>query len=155
MPKPPILLTEEIVPPPALIRGGVEALPAIIRARGERAKPPLHRILYCHHPQTLGWRTRAAKQVCRLIERARNVRPFTSFLMLSNLLFECLLYTFGSSFNVHSQDGLSSLSMQSRLRLNPMIGSLSITSVAVERLCHLFTSSSSAAWSACISLDSN
>jgi site-specific recombinase XerD len=37
MPKPPILLTDEIAPPPALIRAGLEALPAIIRARGERA----------------------------------------------------------------------------------------------------------------------
>jgi hypothetical protein len=37
MAKPPILLTEEIVPPPALVRAGLEALPAIIRGRGERA----------------------------------------------------------------------------------------------------------------------
>jgi integrase/recombinase XerD len=37
MPKPPILLTDEIVPPLALVRAGLEALPAIIRARGERA----------------------------------------------------------------------------------------------------------------------
>ena len=37
MAKPPILLTDEIVPPPALVRAGLEALPAIIRARGERA----------------------------------------------------------------------------------------------------------------------
>jgi integrase/recombinase XerD len=37
MPKPPILLTEEIVPPPVLIRAGLDALPAIIRANGERA----------------------------------------------------------------------------------------------------------------------
>jgi hypothetical protein len=36
-PKPPILLTDEIIPPPALVRAGLEALPAIIRARGERA----------------------------------------------------------------------------------------------------------------------
>jgi integrase/recombinase XerD len=36
MPKPPILLTDKIVPPPALIRAGLEALPAIIRAQGER-----------------------------------------------------------------------------------------------------------------------
>jgi hypothetical protein len=33
---PPILLTDEIVPPPALVRAGLEVLPAIIRARGER-----------------------------------------------------------------------------------------------------------------------
>ena len=37
MPKPPILLTDEIVPPPALVRAGLEALPVIIRAQGERA----------------------------------------------------------------------------------------------------------------------
>jgi hypothetical protein len=36
MPKPPILLTDEIVPPPSLVRAGLEALPAIIRAQGER-----------------------------------------------------------------------------------------------------------------------
>jgi len=32
MPKQPILLTDEIVPPPALVRAGLEALPVIIRA---------------------------------------------------------------------------------------------------------------------------
>jgi site-specific recombinase XerD len=37
MPKPPILLTEALTPPPALVRAGLEALPAIIRGRGERA----------------------------------------------------------------------------------------------------------------------
>ncbi len=37
MPKAPILLTDEIKPPPALIRAGIEALPAIVRAQGERA----------------------------------------------------------------------------------------------------------------------
>src|SRR5437764_4548075 len=37
MPKATILLTDEIVPPPALVRAGLEALPAIIRAQGERA----------------------------------------------------------------------------------------------------------------------
>jgi len=37
LPKPPILLTDETVPPPALVRAGLEALPAIIRAQGERA----------------------------------------------------------------------------------------------------------------------
>ena len=35
--KKPILLTDEIVPPPALIRAGLDALPSIIRAQGERA----------------------------------------------------------------------------------------------------------------------
>jgi site-specific recombinase XerD len=37
MPKPPILLTEALTPPPALVRAGLETLPAIIRKRGERA----------------------------------------------------------------------------------------------------------------------
>jgi site-specific recombinase XerD len=36
MAKQAILLTDEILPPPALIRAGLEALPAIIRAQGER-----------------------------------------------------------------------------------------------------------------------
>jgi integrase len=35
--KQPIILIDEIVPPPALIRAGLEALPSIIRAQGERA----------------------------------------------------------------------------------------------------------------------
>ena len=46
MAKAPILLTNEIVPPPTLIRAGLEALPAIIRARGERASRRLIEILY-------------------------------------------------------------------------------------------------------------
>jgi hypothetical protein len=33
----PIVLTDEIVPPPALIRAGLDALPAIICAQGDRA----------------------------------------------------------------------------------------------------------------------
>jgi site-specific recombinase XerD len=37
VPKAPILLTDEIKPPPALIRAGIEALPAIVRAQGDRA----------------------------------------------------------------------------------------------------------------------
>ena len=37
MAKQPIILTDEIAPPPALIRAGIEALPAIVRAQGERA----------------------------------------------------------------------------------------------------------------------
>jgi integrase/recombinase XerD len=35
--RPPIILTEEILPPPALVRVGLNALPAIVRAEGERA----------------------------------------------------------------------------------------------------------------------
>jgi hypothetical protein len=37
MAKEPIILSEEIIPPPALVRAGLETLPAIIRAQGERA----------------------------------------------------------------------------------------------------------------------
>lgn len=37
MAKSPIVLSEEVVPPPALVRAGLEALPAIVRAEGERA----------------------------------------------------------------------------------------------------------------------
>lgn len=36
MPQPPILLTEALTPPPALVRAGLESLPVIIRDRGER-----------------------------------------------------------------------------------------------------------------------
>jgi hypothetical protein len=32
-----MILTEQIVPPPALVRAGLETLPMIIRAQGERA----------------------------------------------------------------------------------------------------------------------
>jgi hypothetical protein len=35
--KQPIILTDEVVAPPALIRVGLDALPSIIRAQGERA----------------------------------------------------------------------------------------------------------------------
>src|SRR5215813_11729199 len=37
MAKQPIILSEEIIPPPVLVRAGLETLPAIIRAQGERA----------------------------------------------------------------------------------------------------------------------
>ena len=37
MAKEPIILTDQIIPPPALVRAGLETLPAIIRAQGERA----------------------------------------------------------------------------------------------------------------------
>ncbi len=37
MAKQPIILTDEIAPPPALIRAGLDDLPAIVRARGEHA----------------------------------------------------------------------------------------------------------------------
>jgi integrase/recombinase XerD len=37
LPKPPILLTDELLPPPALVRAGLESLPVIIRAQGQRA----------------------------------------------------------------------------------------------------------------------
>lgn len=37
MTKEPIVLIDEVAPPPALVRAGLDALPTIIRARGERA----------------------------------------------------------------------------------------------------------------------
>jgi hypothetical protein len=37
MAKEPIILSDQIIPPPALMRAGLESLPAIIRAQGERA----------------------------------------------------------------------------------------------------------------------
>ena len=37
MAKEPIILSDQIIPPPALVRAGLESLPAIIRAQGERA----------------------------------------------------------------------------------------------------------------------
>src|SRR5438876_2213251 len=37
MAKQPIILSDQILPPPALVRAGLESLPAIIRAQGERA----------------------------------------------------------------------------------------------------------------------
>jgi site-specific recombinase XerD len=57
MAKKPILLTDEIVPPPALIRAGLEALPAIIRARGERAS---HRFIEFFTATIRNRNTRAA-----------------------------------------------------------------------------------------------
>ena len=50
MRQPLILLTDQIVPPPVLISAGLDALPAIIRARGERASRRC--IFFCrYHPQ--------------------------------------------------------------------------------------------------------
>jgi integrase/recombinase XerD len=57
MPKQPILLTDEVVPPPALIRAGLEALPAIIRAQGERAS---HRFIEFFTATIRNRNTRAA-----------------------------------------------------------------------------------------------
>jgi hypothetical protein len=48
VPKQPIILTDEIVPPPALIRAGLNALPASVRARGER-EPAFHSVLHREH----------------------------------------------------------------------------------------------------------
>ena len=58
MAMPPILLTDEIVPPPALVRAGLEALPAIIRTQGERAKPPFHSSPRLSVTATPEWRMR-------------------------------------------------------------------------------------------------
>lgn len=49
--KQPIILTDAIIPPPALIRAGLDALPSIIRAHGERASRRFIEIFYCQHSQ--------------------------------------------------------------------------------------------------------
>jgi len=40
MAKQPIILSDEIIPPPALVRVGLESLPTIVRAQGERFGRP-------------------------------------------------------------------------------------------------------------------
>ncbi|MGO9268443.1 MAG: tyrosine-type recombinase/integrase [Candidatus Binataceae bacterium] len=57
MAKSPIVLTEEIVPPPALVRAGLEALPALVRAEGERAS---HRFIEFFTASIRNRNTRAA-----------------------------------------------------------------------------------------------
>jgi hypothetical protein len=59
MAKKPIILTDQIIPPPALVRAGLETLPTIIRAQGERAGRRF--IEFLPRPSataTPGWRTR-------------------------------------------------------------------------------------------------
>jgi hypothetical protein len=51
LPKFSILLTAEVTPPPALVRAGLEARPAIIRTNGERAGRRFIEILHRQHPQ--------------------------------------------------------------------------------------------------------
>jgi hypothetical protein len=46
MPKRPMLLTEALTPPPALVRAELESLPAIIRGRRERVS---HRFYHTRH----------------------------------------------------------------------------------------------------------
>jgi hypothetical protein len=43
--------TRNIIPLPALVRAGLERLPAMSRAQGERASRPFFRILYRQHYQ--------------------------------------------------------------------------------------------------------
>jgi hypothetical protein len=62
MAKQPIILTDQIVPPPALVRAGLETLPTIIRAQGKRAS---RRFIEFFTPSATvipGWRTRAVKR---------------------------------------------------------------------------------------------
>ena len=70
MRQPLILLTDQIVPPPVLISAGLDALPAIIRARGERASRRC--IFFCPTIRNRNTRTAYArgKTGFRLIERA-------------------------------------------------------------------------------------
>jgi hypothetical protein len=73
MPKSSILLTDEIVPPPALVRAGLEALPAIIRTYGEHARRRFIEFFTASiRTATLGWQyVRAVKQCLRLVRRRR------------------------------------------------------------------------------------
>lgn len=57
MARAPIILTDEIVPPPALVRAGLDALPAIVRAAGERAS---HRFIEFFTASIRNRNTRAA-----------------------------------------------------------------------------------------------
>jgi len=43
--------TDQIIPPPRLVRAELEALPAAIAAPGQTLRTPLHRIFYRDHPQ--------------------------------------------------------------------------------------------------------
>jgi hypothetical protein len=51
MAKQAIILSEEIIPPPALVRAGLETLPAIIRAQGDRASRRFIEFFTADHPQ--------------------------------------------------------------------------------------------------------
>ncbi len=57
----PIILTDQIIPPPALVRAGLEMLPAAIRAEGERAGRRFIEFFTAPRPSataTRAWHTR-------------------------------------------------------------------------------------------------
>jgi hypothetical protein len=71
--KQPIILTDEIVPPPALVRAGLDALPPIIRARGERASRRFIEFFTAdiRNRNTRGAYARAVKQFFDWIDKRR------------------------------------------------------------------------------------
>ena len=75
MRKQPIILTDEILPPPALVRAGLDALPAIIRTQGERAS---RRFIEFFTAAIRNRNTRFAyargKTVLRLVRRPRGLK---------------------------------------------------------------------------------
>ena len=75
MARPPIILTEAIVPPPALIRAGLDALPFIVRVVGERAS---RRFIEFFTAAIRNRNTRLAyargKTVLRLVRRPRGLK---------------------------------------------------------------------------------
>jgi hypothetical protein len=56
MAKQSIILSEEIIPPPALVRASLDALPAIVRARGERASRRFIEFFTARRHAQLVWR---------------------------------------------------------------------------------------------------
>jgi len=51
MAKQPIVLTDEITPPPVLVRAGLEPLPGHYSRLRRARQPPLDRVLHRPHPQ--------------------------------------------------------------------------------------------------------
>jgi hypothetical protein len=73
VPEPPILLTEALTPTPALVRAGLDALPAIIRASGERASRRFIEFFTAsiRNRNTRAAYARAVKQFCDWCEERR------------------------------------------------------------------------------------
>jgi hypothetical protein len=60
----PIILTDQIVPPPALVRASLETLPTIIRAQGERAGRFFALASRFFQTERCGWRSCAPPSGC-------------------------------------------------------------------------------------------